>query len=45
MRAELLELAARFGVQELMITTNVADPDERRRSFELVAQVAAPAPT
>jgi luciferase family oxidoreductase group 1 len=43
-RAELLELAGRFGVQELMITTNVADPDERRRSFELVAQVAAPAP-
>jgi len=43
-RAELLELAGHFGVQELMITTNVADPDERRRSFQLVAQVAAPAP-
>jgi alkanesulfonate monooxygenase SsuD/methylene tetrahydromethanopterin reductase-like flavin-dependent oxidoreductase (luciferase family) len=43
-REGLLELAARTGVQELMVTTNVSDPDERRRSYELVAEVAAPAP-
>jgi len=43
----LLDLgtAARTGVQELMVTTNVSDPDERLRSFELVAEVAATAPT
>jgi luciferase family oxidoreductase group 1 len=41
-RAELLELAERTGVDELMITTNVGDPDERLRSYELVAQQVAP---
>ena len=44
-RAELLDLAARTGVQELMVTTNVGDPDERLRSYELVAQVVAPGRT
>jgi luciferase family oxidoreductase group 1 len=41
-RAELLELAERTGVQELMVTTNVGDADERLHSYELVAtEVAA----
>src|SRR6478735_8263201 len=43
-RAELVELAERTGVQELMVTTNVGDPDERLRSYELVAQAVAPLP-
>ncbi len=42
-RAELLELADRTGVDELMVTTNVGDPDERLHSYELVARVVAPA--
>jgi luciferase family oxidoreductase group 1 len=51
-RAELLELADRTGVDELMVTTNVGDADERLRSYELVAELArgtsdseAPAPS
>jgi len=40
-RQGLLELAARTGVQELMVTTNVGDPDDRLHSFELLAEVAA----
>jgi luciferase family oxidoreductase group 1 len=44
-RQGLDELLARTGADELMVTTNVYDHGERRRSFELVAQVAAqPAP-
>ena len=40
-RAALVELAERTGVQELMITTNVGDPVERLRSYELVATAVA----
>jgi luciferase family oxidoreductase group 1 len=43
-RGELLELVERTGVDELMVTTNVGDPDERLRSYELLAQQVAPAP-
>jgi luciferase family oxidoreductase group 1 len=46
-RAELLELAGRTGVDELMVTTNVGDAAERLRSYELVARLArqdVPAP-
>jgi luciferase family oxidoreductase group 1 len=38
--AQLDELLARTGADELMITTNVWDPDERMHSFELVAELA-----
>jgi alkanesulfonate monooxygenase SsuD/methylene tetrahydromethanopterin reductase-like flavin-dependent oxidoreductase (luciferase family) len=38
--AQLDELLARTGADELMITTNVWDHDERMRSFELVAELA-----
>ena len=41
--AELVALAARTGVDELMVTTNVGDADERLRSYELVAALAEPA--
>jgi luciferase family oxidoreductase group 1 len=41
-RSELVALAERTGVQELMVTTNVGDPDERLHSYELVAHVVAP---
>ncbi|WP_188942578.1 LLM class flavin-dependent oxidoreductase [Nakamurella endophytica] len=34
----LRALAARYGVQELMITSRVHGPEVRRRSYELVAQ-------
>lgn len=37
-RAGLVELADRTGADELMLTTMVHDPDERVRSFELVAK-------
>ncbi|MGH9061841.1 MAG: alkanal monooxygenase, partial [Acidimicrobiales bacterium] len=37
--AGLDELAASTGADELMITTNVFDPAERVRSYELVAEV------
>ena len=37
---ELVELADRTGVDELMVTTNVGDADERLRSYELVAEQA-----
>ena len=40
-RDELVELADRTGVQELMVTTNVGDADERLHSYELVARLAA----
>jgi luciferase family oxidoreductase group 1 len=40
-RDGLLELAGRTGVQELMVTTNVSDPEERVRSYELLAEAAA----
>ncbi len=42
--AELQELAARTGVDELMVTTNVGDADERRHSYELVAALASRTP-
>jgi luciferase family oxidoreductase group 1 len=42
-RAALVELAERTGVQELMITTNVGDPVERLHSYELVARVVCSA--
>ena len=38
-RKELLALAERTGADELMITTMVHSPAERRRSYELVAEV------
>jgi alkanesulfonate monooxygenase SsuD/methylene tetrahydromethanopterin reductase-like flavin-dependent oxidoreductase (luciferase family) len=41
--ADLRELADRTGVDELMITTNVGDHEARLRSYELVAEQAAPA--
>ena len=40
---ELVDLAARTGVDELMVTTNVGDADERLRSYEMVAALAEPA--
>jgi luciferase family oxidoreductase group 1 len=40
-RDDLLELAERTAVDELMITTNVGDAEERRHSYELVAALAA----
>ncbi|HEY6533128.1 MAG TPA: alkanal monooxygenase, partial [Acidimicrobiales bacterium] len=42
-RADLLALAERTGIDELMVTTNVGDPDDRLRSYELVAEQVAPA--
>ncbi len=42
--AELQELASRTGVDELMVTTNVGDADERRHSYELVAALASRTP-
>jgi alkanesulfonate monooxygenase SsuD/methylene tetrahydromethanopterin reductase-like flavin-dependent oxidoreductase (luciferase family) len=41
-RTDLLELADRTEVDELMVTTNVGDADERLRSYELVAEQVAP---
>ena len=38
-RAGLVDLAARTGADELMITTMVPDHDERIRSYELIAKV------
>ena len=38
-RARLLELQARVGVDEMMITTMVHDPADRVRSYELVASL------
>lgn len=40
----LAALVERTGVQELMVSTMVTDPDERRRSAELVAAAAGLAP-
>ncbi len=37
---ELADLAERTGVQELMLTTNVHDPEARVRSYQLVAETA-----
>jgi luciferase family oxidoreductase group 1 len=37
--AELTQLAAQLGADELMITTAVGDHELRRRSYELVAEV------
>jgi luciferase family oxidoreductase group 1 len=39
-RKGLLELLERTRPQELMISTNIADPSARRRSYEIVAEVA-----
>jgi luciferase family oxidoreductase group 1 len=39
-RAGLADLVARTGADELMLTTNVYDPADRIRSFELVAELA-----
>lgn len=39
-RAELDELIDRTGADELMVTTMTHGPDDRRRSFELVAELA-----
>ncbi len=44
-RAELVALAERTGIDELMVTTNVGDADERLHSYELVATQVAPAST
>jgi luciferase family oxidoreductase group 1 len=41
-RTDLLELADRTEVDELMDTTTVGDADERLRSYELVAEQVAP---
>ncbi len=38
-RASLETLAARTGADEVMVTTNVHDHAERRRSYELLAEV------
>ena len=45
-RAGLEALVARTGVDELMVTTNVHGPDDRLRSYELVAEAwpLTPAP-
>lgn len=43
-RAQLDALVAEIGPDELMITTSIADPALRRRSFELVADVYGLAP-
>jgi alkanesulfonate monooxygenase SsuD/methylene tetrahydromethanopterin reductase-like flavin-dependent oxidoreductase (luciferase family) len=37
LRTRLAELAARYGVDELMVVTIVHDPAARRRSYELLA--------
>jgi luciferase family oxidoreductase group 1 len=39
--ADLVERARRADADELMITTNVHDPAERRRSYELIAEAFA----
>ncbi len=39
-RSDLDELITRTGADELMITTMVHGPDDRRRSYELVADLA-----
>jgi luciferase family oxidoreductase group 1 len=43
-REDLLDRAARADADELMITTNVHDPAERRRSYQLLAGAFALAP-
>ena len=43
-REGLADLASRTGANELMLTTNVYDPADRIRSFELVASLAGLAP-
>ena len=43
-RKELEALAARTGADELMITTIVHGPDDRLRSYELLAEAWAAAP-
>jgi alkanesulfonate monooxygenase SsuD/methylene tetrahydromethanopterin reductase-like flavin-dependent oxidoreductase (luciferase family) len=40
-RKGLLALLERTHPQELMVATNIADPDARRRSYEIVAGIAA----
>ncbi|QIN84246.1 MsnO8 family LLM class oxidoreductase [Rubrobacter tropicus] len=37
-RARIEELAGRTGADEIMVTTNVHDPSERLRSYELLAE-------
>ncbi len=37
-RRGLLDLVARTGADELLVTTNVHSPDDRQRSFRLVAE-------
>jgi luciferase family oxidoreductase group 1 len=44
-REDLLDRAKRADADELMITTNVHDPAERRRSYELLAGAFALTPT
>jgi alkanesulfonate monooxygenase SsuD/methylene tetrahydromethanopterin reductase-like flavin-dependent oxidoreductase (luciferase family) len=39
-RKGLLELLERTRPQELMVSTNIGDPAARRRSYEIVAEVA-----
>jgi len=41
---DLRTLVARTGIQEVMLSTMLADPDDRIRSAELVAEAAAVAP-
>lgn len=43
-RAELLALAERTGVDELMIGANLGDADTRLRCYELIAEQVAPGP-
>ncbi|MFB9834037.1 LLM class flavin-dependent oxidoreductase [Actinoallomurus acaciae] len=39
-RKGLLKLLERTRPQELMVSTNIGDPDARRRSYEIIAEVA-----
>jgi alkanesulfonate monooxygenase SsuD/methylene tetrahydromethanopterin reductase-like flavin-dependent oxidoreductase (luciferase family) len=42
--ADLLRRANNAGADELIITTNIHNPAERRRSFELLAKAWGPKP-
>ena len=43
-RAEIERRAEAAGADEVMVTTNVFDPDARLRSFELLAEASAMEP-
>ena len=43
--AELADLVERTGADELMVTTMVHGPDDRVRSYRLVAEVAGLEPS